>query len=52
MRLPGAPITDAGLVHFVRLRSLKYLDLRRTKVTAAGIAKLRASLPRCEIVGP
>ncbi len=31
------------------LTNLESLDLRRTKVTAAGISELKAALPKCQI---
>ena len=42
-------ITDAGLEHLKGLTNLEELDLRWTKVTDAGVAKLQQALPNCEI---
>lgn len=38
--LPGAQITDAGLVHIGKLRNLEWLDLQNTKITEAGLIHL------------
>jgi hypothetical protein len=32
------------------LTNLEWLDLRRTKAAAAGIAELQRALPKCQIV--
>jgi|GEM_PF-1435586 hypothetical protein len=42
-------ITDRGLAHIAKLSSLQSLDIRQTKVTAAGVARLQKALPRCKI---
>ncbi|HEX4129012.1 MAG TPA: hypothetical protein VHZ24_03140 [Pirellulales bacterium] len=42
-------ITAAGLEHLANMTKLAYLDLSGTRVTAAGIAKLQAALPQCQI---
>jgi len=44
---PG--VTDAGLDSLAKLPKLKHVLLRGTKVTAAGIDRLKKSLPRCRI---
>jgi hypothetical protein len=46
----GTPTTDAGLVHLKGMSNLKHLDLRYTKVTDAGVAVLKKSLPNCQII--
>jgi hypothetical protein len=43
------PITDAGLESLYGLTKLKHLGLESTKVTPAGIAKLKAALPRVTV---
>ncbi|MGH7135323.1 MAG: hypothetical protein ACREHD_06255 [Pirellulales bacterium] len=50
LNLAGAKITDAAVAHAKTLTGLKRLDLRRTEVTAAGLAQLRKALPDCEIL--
>jgi hypothetical protein len=47
--LSDCAITDAGLVHLEGLPNLKQLDLYGTRVTAAGLKRLREKLPGCEI---
>ncbi|HVX11158.1 MAG TPA: protein kinase [Pirellulales bacterium] len=46
---PCENITDAGLAHLESLRQLKELKLKGSKVTDAGIARLQAALPACQI---
>jgi hypothetical protein len=48
----GTLVTDAGLKELVGLEQLRNLNLRRARVTAAGIAELRKALPQCTINGP
>jgi hypothetical protein len=43
-------VTDAGLVHLARLVNLRNLELQGTQVTAARVAQLQKSLPKCKIV--
>jgi len=43
------PITNAGLEHVTRLRSLERLLLDFTKVTPAGVNALRRALPQATI---
>jgi len=42
-------VTDAGLAHLRGLTRLRKLDLRSTRVTPAGVARLRRALPHVEI---
>lgn len=42
-------ITDQGLLALAEIKGLTYLNVKRTKVTKAGIEKLATALPRCEI---
>jgi hypothetical protein len=43
-------VSDADLARFKDCTSLMKLDLRKTKVTAAGIGRLKSALPRCQII--
>ncbi len=49
LNLYGTQITDAGLVHLEGLTSLQTLHLFNTQITDAGLAKLRETLPNCQI---
>jgi internalin A len=42
-------VTDSGLVHLKGLTKLLELDLRKTKVTTAGVADLQKAIPNCKI---
>jgi hypothetical protein len=46
---PRIALTDAGLVHFQRLTSLRKLTLAKTRVTEAGAARLKKTLPSLTI---
>lgn len=48
--LNDTAITDAGLVHLADRKALGILDLSNTRVTPEGIRKLKAAIPRCQIV--
>jgi Leucine-rich repeat (LRR) protein len=50
--LSRSEITDVGLERLKGLRKLKQVDLRKTKVTDAAVAKLRKDLPKCNCLGP
>ncbi len=50
LRLAETGITDASVPHLDNLRLLRQLDVRKTNVTATGAKRLRAALPRCEVV--
>jgi hypothetical protein len=45
-------ITDAGLVHLAKCKSLTFVSLAGTKVTKAGVEKLSLALPKCRIEYP
>jgi len=45
-------ITDDGLEILKKLTNLRRLNLRRTKVTEAGVKDLEQALPNCEIRSP
>lgn len=47
--LDGTQITDEAVDVLARISSLKYLAVRRTRLTARSIETLRALLPDCEI---
>ncbi len=40
-------ITDASLKRLEEFKNLKYVNLRRTKMTNPGLQELRGSLPNC-----
>ena len=48
--LSSTGVTTADLAHFSDLSGLRQLHLIRTKVDAAGVAKLQKALPKCKIV--
>jgi len=47
--LRATKVTDVGLEHLKELKQLQSLDLADTKVTDEGAAKLKKSLPNCNI---
>jgi hypothetical protein len=47
--LVGTGVTDSGLVHLRGLTKLRQVNVRRTKVTAAGAKQLKKSLPNAMI---
>jgi serine/threonine protein kinase/Leucine-rich repeat (LRR) protein len=49
LSLAGSGLGDAGIQHLEGLTNLEALDLRKTKVTAAGIERLQKALPKCKI---
>jgi Leucine-rich repeat (LRR) protein len=49
LQLVKTPITDAGLQHLGKLSKLTGLHLGETKVTAEGVKKLQADLPKCKV---
>ncbi len=49
LSLGGTRVTDASLDQLAVLPRLTTLELRNTKVTAAGVAKLAKALPQCKI---
>jgi hypothetical protein len=48
--LANAAVTDLHLFDLDRLEDTDVIDLRRTKVTAAGVERLQRALPKCKIV--
>lgn len=50
LNLQGCKVSDASLTLLAALRSLRSMDLRNTQVTEAGLKKLRAAMPDCELV--
>jgi eukaryotic-like serine/threonine-protein kinase len=50
LRLSELPVSDAGLVHLAELSHLEQLDLSDTRTTAARVAALKTSLPRCRMI--
>ena len=49
--LNGKEFTDAGLKHLCKMKGLEKLNLTGTNISEYGVAKLRDSLPNCEISG-
>jgi hypothetical protein len=43
-------VTDAGLTHLSGLTRLRSLNVRVTRVTAAGVAWLKSVLPEVEVI--
>ena len=53
LNLHNTEITDTGLAHLKSMSSLKEIELTHcSKLSAAGIADLRAALPNCKINAP
>jgi Leucine-rich repeat (LRR) protein len=49
LSLAGSGLGDKGIQHLESLTNPEALDLRKTKVTAAGIDRLQKALPKCKI---
>jgi Leucine-rich repeat (LRR) protein len=49
LSLAGSGLTDAGIKHLAGLPNLEWLNLRRTKASAAAVAELQKALPKCQI---
>ncbi len=47
--LDNTQVSDAGLMQLKGLPNLKYLWLRKIKVTVAGVSQLQTALPDCKI---
>lgn len=43
-------MTDAGAAHLANFKSLRWVDLRGTKVSKAQVEKLQQALPDCFIL--
>src|SRR5262249_25386999 len=50
--LAGTRISDAGLVHLERLKSLRRLLIRSTRVRKAGVERLRRASPNLDVDDP
>jgi hypothetical protein len=48
--LEKTAIGDDGLNHLAKISTLRTLTLTKTKVTDAGVAKLKRSLPNCKVI--
>lgn len=48
--LAGTNISDDGLVHLLKMKDLTHLHVEKTKITEAGVAKLKAALPKLKVV--
>jgi hypothetical protein len=49
LSLTGTPVDDKSIASLSQLKTLKTLDLRRTKMSFEGLRKLEAALPNCRI---
>jgi hypothetical protein len=49
LHLQNNPLTDRGLLELQQLKKLTLLDVRGTKVTAAGVADFQKARPECRI---
>ena len=49
LELDGATIGDGGIRYLRGLQNLKYIVLRKTRVTDEGVYRLQQSIPRCWI---
>ena len=47
--LDGTQVSDIGLETLRQISTLKHLVLANSKVSAAGVVKLKAALPNCEV---
>jgi hypothetical protein len=47
--LTNTSITDAGLEFLSKIKTLEYLHVEGTRVTANGISQVRSALPNCEV---
>jgi hypothetical protein len=50
LQLRGTSVDDGALEDLRELRRLSFLDLRDTRVTAAGASRLRAALPHTDVI--
>jgi hypothetical protein len=49
LALDGTPLDDTAVPSLKLLSSVRILNLKNTKLTAAGIAELQKALPKCAI---
>ncbi len=47
--LEGTDISDEGLAHLAKANGLNDLRVKNTKVTQAGVDRLKQVLPRCVV---
>lgn len=50
INLYGTEITDAGLTALAKIKTLQNIYLTESKVTEAGVTKLKAALPKADVV--
>jgi serine/threonine protein kinase len=50
LKLEVTDVTDAGLVHLQEMPGLAEVHLAKTQVTQTGAKKLRAALPKCNVL--
>ena len=44
------PISDLSLEHLVKMKTLRELEIRQTKVTQAGVSKFKEQRPDVRVV--
>jgi hypothetical protein len=49
--LSGTRVSDAGLRHLNKIRSLRSVELEGTRVTSGGVSALSKALPDCVFLG-
>ncbi len=47
--LTGTMVTDESIPYLIQLSQLRFLDIRNTRISEAGAAELRNTLPNCRI---
>jgi Leucine-rich repeat (LRR) protein len=47
--LKGTKITNAGLQHIARIKSLRTISLANTRVTDTGVTEFQRALPNCKV---
>lgn len=52
LMLTESDITDASIPVLAGFKKLELLDVRRTRMTSRGVARLKQSLPGCQVLGP
>jgi len=50
LELHGSNVTDSGILQLTNCSELRYLGIKRTKVTPDAVKKLQEALPDCKIL--